>query len=81
MKLVREGDVQRPIESVAMTRAAAARYLGFDGPRSLEERHDIPAVDYRPPGSKRPMIYYLKADLDAWLAARPRLGRFRVGTR
>lgn len=81
LELIREADVKRAIEPVAMTRAAAARYLGFEGPRSLEERDDIPYIDYRPPGSKRPMVYYLKADLDAWLATRPRHGHLRAGTR
>lgn len=62
--------VERVTEQACFTREAAARYLGFESARSLEERADIPYVDLRKPGAKQPMIRYLKADLDRLLAER-----------
>lgn len=58
------------VEQVAFDREQAARYLGYKNGRALEGRRDIPWVDLSEPGSKRPVVRYLKADLDRVLTER-----------
>jgi len=57
-----------PLTPAVLTRGQAAAYIGMSA--SWLKTAPMPRVDMRRPGGHRPVWRYLRADLDAWLAAR-----------
>lgn len=56
-------------EPAALDAEAAARYLGFDDKRWLDDA-PIARVDVRKPGARRPLWRWRRRDLDRFLHAR-----------